>query len=222
MDKDRIGKTTARLNASDGMAQQIEPMATWERLAVSPVTLDGLRDICRQAKDGGTATDRQHTSGKGLVVLFSGPDGTGKAMAAEVIAHELQRDFYRIDLSSVVSRYIGETEKNLSQVFAMAEHRNAVLFFDEADALFGRRTEVRDAHDRYGNVDAAYLFERIEGFEGLVVVATNMKETIDPAFQRRLRAVVEFPLPDASSRETRWRDALPDDPPEGDPKKSGS
>src|SRR4029077_9138824 len=133
--------------------------------------------------------------GLGLSALFAGPSGTGKTMAAEVLAGELRLDLHRIDLSAVVSKYIGETEKNLRRVFDAAEHGGAVLLFDEADALFAKRSEVKDSHDRYANVEVGYLLQRIEAFRGLSILTTNMKSTIDQAFLRRIRFIVDFPFP---------------------------
>src|ERR1051325_10574431 len=131
-------------------------------------------------------------------------------MAAEVIAHELRLDLYRIDLASVVSKYIGETEKNLRRIFDAAEDGGAVLLFDEADALFGKRSEVRDSHDRYANIEVSYLLQRMEAYRGLAILTTNMKTALDPAFLRRLRFVVQFPFPDAAQRELIWRRIFPD------------
>src|SRR5262249_20522767 len=148
--------------------------------------------------------------GKGLNVLFAGPSGTGKTMAAEVLAREIALDLYQIDLSSVVSKYIGETEKHLSAIFDEAEASQALLFFDEADALFGKRTEVKDAHDRYANIEVNYLLQRIEQFEGVVVLATNLQRNLDDAFLRRMQEVVDFPFPDATLRERIWRGHFPD------------
>lgn len=139
--------------------------------------------------------------GKGLNVLFTGPSGTGKTMAAEVLAGELSLDLYQIDLSSVVSKYIGETEKNLSAIFREAEQTQTLLFFDEADALFGKRTEVKDAHDRYANIEVNYLLQRVEQYEGVVILATNLQQNLDDAFLRRMQEVLEFPFPDAGLRE---------------------
>ena len=147
----------------------------------------------------------------GLAVLFAGPPGTGKTMAAEVIAAELNLPLYRIDLSQVVNKYIGETEKNLRRLFDAADSADVVLFFDEADALFGKRTEVKDAHDRYANLEISYLLERMERFKGLAILATNRKKDLDEAFLRRLRFVVEFPMPGAPERLHIWRSVIPDD-----------
>ena len=147
--------------------------------------------------------------GLGISALFSGTTGTGKTMAAEVLANELQLDLYRIDLSQVVSKYIGETEKNLARVFDQAEAGGAILLFDEADALFGKRSEVKDSHDRYANIEISYLLQRMEAYRGLAILTTNMKEAIDNAFLRRIRFVVHFPFPDAAMRADIWRRIFP-------------
>jgi SpoVK/Ycf46/Vps4 family AAA+-type ATPase len=147
--------------------------------------------------------------GLGIAVLFAGASGTGKTMAAEVLAAELRLDLYRIDLSAVVSKYIGETEKNLRRVFDAAEEGGSILLFDEADALFGKRSEVKDSHDRYANVEVSYLLQRMEAYRGLAILTTNRKSALDPAFMRRLRFVVQFPFPDTAQREEIWRRAFP-------------
>ena len=151
----------------------------------------------------------QSNRGLGLSALFSGPSGTGKTLAAEILANELRLDLFRIDLSAVVSKYIGETEKNLRRVFDAAEEGGAVLLFDEADALFGKRSEVKDSHDRYANVEVSYLLQRMEAYRGLAILTTNMKEALDPAFLRRLRFVVQFPFPDQAHRAEIWRRIFP-------------
>ncbi len=145
----------------------------------------------------------------GLSVLFSGPPGTGKTMGAEILSKELDLPMYRIDLSQVVNKYIGETEKNLKRIFDAAELCDSILFFDEADALFGKRTEVKDAHDRFANIEISYLLERMERFKGLAILATNRRKDVDEAFMRRLRYVIEFPLPDVMERERIWRQSFP-------------
>ena len=137
-------------------------------------------------------------------------------MGAEVVAHELRLDLYKIDLSGVVSKYIGETEKNLAKVFQEAETSNAVLFFDEADALFGKRTEVSDAHDRYANIETSYLLQKMEEYEGVVILATNLRDNMDQAFTRRIRFIVEFPFPDEASRSRIWRTHFPQESPVSD------
>jgi SpoVK/Ycf46/Vps4 family AAA+-type ATPase len=143
--------------------------------------------------------------GKGLTALFSGLPGTGKTMAAEVIAAELQQDLYKIDLSQMVSKFIGETEKNLNRVFTAATHSNAILLFDEADALFGKRSQVQDAHDRYANIETSYLLQKMEEYEGVAILTTNLRSNLDEAFVRRLRFIVEFPLPTVAERQRIWQ-----------------
>jgi SpoVK/Ycf46/Vps4 family AAA+-type ATPase len=147
--------------------------------------------------------------GLGINALFAGDSGTGKSMAAEVIANALRLDLYRIDLSAVVSKYIGETEKNLRRLFDAAEDGGAILFFDEADALFGKRSEVKDSHDRYANIEINYLLQRMEAYRGLAILATNQKSALDTAFLRRLRFVVTFPFPEAAQRATIWEKVFP-------------
>jgi SpoVK/Ycf46/Vps4 family AAA+-type ATPase len=159
---------------------------------------------------------RGRRRGLGTTALFSGPSGTGKTLAAEVIANELGLDLYRIDLAAVVSKYIGETEKNLRQVFDEADRGGIVLLFDEADALFGKRTEVSDSHDRYANTEIAYLLQRMEEHRGLAILTTNLRDALDRAFLRRLRFVVEFPFPLADQRAAIWRQAFPVTTPTGD------
>ena len=152
---------------------------------------------------------RKGARGLGISALFSGPSGTGKTMAGEVLANELKLDLYRIDLSQVVSKYIGETEKNLRRVFDAAEEGGAILLFDEADALFGKRSEVKDSHDRYANIEVSYLLQRMEAYRGLAILTTNMKSALDTAFLRRMRFIVQFPFPDAAQREQIWRRVFP-------------
>jgi AAA+ superfamily predicted ATPase len=196
------------------LAVKIEPRYTWADIILPDEKLAHLREICSQVRQryrvfGEWGFDQKLSHGKGLSVLFSGPPGTGKTMAAEVIAHDLQLDLYKVDLSGVVSKYIGETEKNLSKIFHEAETSNAILFFDEADALFGKRTEVSDAHDRYANIETSYLLQKMEEYEGVVILATNLRENMDEAFTRRIRFIVEFPFPDAASRSEIWRTHFP-------------
>ncbi len=147
--------------------------------------------------------------GLGVSALFTGESGTGKTLAAEVLAHELALDLYRIDLSAVVSKYIGETEKNLKQVFDAAEEGGVLLLFDEADALFGKRGEIKDSRDRYANVEVGYLLQRMEAYQGLAILTTNLKSSMDRAFQRRLRVTISFPFPDLVQREAIWRQVFP-------------
>jgi ATP-dependent 26S proteasome regulatory subunit len=207
----------ARLQSTHGLrrfAQKVEHTATWDSLIVPPHIMRQLRDVCTAERHRHTVYakwgfDQRLSAGKGLSVLFSGSSGTGKTMAAGILASELGLDLYRIDLSIVVSKYIGETEKQLSLIFREARTSNAVLFFDEADALFGKRSEVKDAHDRYANVEIAYLLQKMEEYEGIVILATNLRRNIDDAFTRRLQHIIDFPFPDAEHRERIWRSILP-------------
>jgi SpoVK/Ycf46/Vps4 family AAA+-type ATPase len=166
-----------------------------------------VRQRTRVYEDWGFAA--RSARGLGISALFFGASGTGKTLAAEIMAAELRLDLYRIDLSQVVSKYIGETEKNLRRVFDAAEQAGAVLLFDEADALFGKRSEVKDSHDRYANIEVSYLLQRMEAYRGLAILTTNMKQALDPAFTRRIRFVVQFPFPDEHDRAEIWRRAFP-------------
>jgi hypothetical protein len=198
----------------DDLAQRIEPVADWDDLVLPAFQLQTLRDIPAQSRQRtrvyqswGFASKGER--GLGISALFAGVSGTGKTMAAEVLARELRLDLYRIDLSQVVSKYIGETEKNLRRVFDAAEAGGAVLLFDEADALFGKRSEVKDSHDRYANIEISYLLQRMETYRGLAILTTNMKSVLDVSFLRRLRFVVQFPFPDAELRAEIWRRVFP-------------
>ena len=200
------------------LAQKITPHYTWEDIVLPEDRLQMLREICDQVKYRGRVLDdwgfqAKLAMGKGTNALFAGPPGTGKTMAADIIAHDLGLDLYKIDLSTVVSKYIGETEKNLSKIFAEAETSNAILFFDEADALFGKRTEVRDSHDRYANLEISYLLQKMEEYEGVVILATNLHKNMDDAFRRRLHFIIEFPFPDAPDRQRIWENIWPADTP---------
>ena len=200
------------------LAIRIEPVFGWDDIVLSDPVRRQLEEICQRVvhrrtvmHDWGFA-DRM-SLGRGVSVLFSGQSGTGKTMAAEVIARETGLDLYKIDLSGIVSKYIGETEKNLDRIFASASAGNAILFFDEADALFGKRSEVRDSHDRYANVEISYLLQKMESFDGLAILATNLRQNMDTAFTRRLSFVVTLPLPDASQRRRIWEQVWPDGAP---------
>ncbi|NEQ22779.1 MAG: ATP-binding protein, partial [Microcoleus sp. SIO2G3] len=173
-----------------------------------------LREIVAQVRQRSIVYDTwgaaaRNSIGLGISALFAGASGTGKTLAAEVLAQTLQLDLYRIDLSQVVSKYIGETEKNLRRVFDAAEAGGAILLFDEADALFGKRSEVRDSHDRYANIEVSYLLQRMEAYRGLAILTTNLRSAIDPAFLRRIRFVVQFPFPDTPQRIEIWRRMFP-------------
>lgn len=200
------------------LAAKVEPRYSWEDLVLPADKVTHLKEICSQGTHGYRVLgewgfDKRLSHGKGLSMLFSGPPGTGKTMAAQVIAGTLQLDLYKIDLSGVVSKYIGETEKNLDRIFTTAEQANAILFFDEADALFGRRTEVSDARDRYANIETSYLLQRMDEYEGVVILATNLRKNMDDAFTRRLRFIVEFPFPDEASRRKIWQNHFPNEAP---------
>jgi winged helix domain-containing protein/ATPase family protein associated with various cellular activities (AAA) len=205
-------------HALGALAVKVDPHAGWDDLVLPDDRVDQLRDIAAQVRHhhrvfGAWGFGAKLGHGKGLSVLFGGPPGTGKTMAAEVLAADLDLDLYKVDLSGVVSKYVGETEKNLARVFAEGTSGNAILFFDEADALFGKRTEVSDAHDRYANIETSYLLQRLEDYDGLVVLATNLRQNLDEAFTRRIRFVVEFPFPEADSRTRIWRSLFPAEAP---------
>jgi hypothetical protein len=198
----------------DDLAQRIEPTAAWDDLVLPEPQRQTLRDLAMQVRQRTRIYEEwgfaaKSARGLGISALFAGPSGTGKTMAAEVLAGELRLDLYRIDLSSVVSKYIGETEKNLRRVFDAAEEGGAILLFDEADALFGKRSEVKDSHDRYANIEISYLLQRMEAYRGLAILTTNMKTALDTAFLRRIRFVVQFPFPDAAQRAEIWRRVFP-------------
>ena len=202
----------ARQQNSSGLrrlARRIEPAADWSDLILERDAMSSVREVTARVRHRSFVLDewdlrRGGGRGEGITALFAGPSGTGKTLAAEVIAHELGVDLHTVDLATVVDKYIGETEKNLDRIFNEAEQVNTVLFFDEADALFGKRSEVKDARDRYANVEVAYLLQRMERFNGLVVLATNLRLNIDDAFARRLDVTVDFPKPDIAERLRLW------------------
>jgi SpoVK/Ycf46/Vps4 family AAA+-type ATPase len=198
----------------DALAQRVKSPFTWEDIVLPEDSREQLMEVAthfryRQKVYGEWGFEAKMDRGKGICVLFSGPSGTGKTMAAEILANDLGLELYRIDLSAVVSKYIGETEKNLRKVFEEGEKSQTILFFDEADALFGKRSEVRDSHDRYANIEINYLLQRMESYAGASILATNMRAAIDPAFLRRLRTIIEFPMPDVAQREAIWRKSFP-------------
>lgn len=201
----------------DTLAQRLEVKAlTWDGLVLPEPEKKLLRQIMDQVGQRYLVYERwgfsRHMSrGLGISALFAGESGTGKTLAAEVIAHELKLNLYRIDLSQVVSKYIGETEKNLRKLFDAAEDGGTILFFDEADALFGKRSEVKDSHDRYANIEVNYLLQRMEAYRGLAILATNMKSALDTAFMRRLRFIVNFPFPGVPERKRIWERAFPEE-----------
>ncbi|THD35866.1 MAG: ATP-binding protein [Sphingomonas sp.] len=206
-------RSAARAPIGDTV-ERIEPRATWDQLVLPEHEMSTLRAIAAQARDRATVHGEwgmagASARGTGMVSLFAGPSGTGKTLAAEVIANDLSLDLYRIDLSAVVNKYIGETEKNLRRVFDSAEAGGAVLLFDEADALFGKRSEVKDSHDRHANIEVSYLLQRVEAYRGVAILTTNLREAIDQAFLRRLRFLVQFPFPDVAERAAIWRRIFP-------------
>ena len=195
------------------LTRRIEPVYRWDDLVLPGESVAQLREICRRTGLrervlGDWGFGSKLSRGRGTAVLFAGPPGTGKTMAAEVVAGDLGLDLFTIDLSAVVSKYIGETEKNLERIFSAAEDADAILFFDEADALFGKRSDVRDAHDRYANIEVAYLLQRMEQYEGIAILATNLRQHLDDAFTRRLAFVVDFPFPGDAERRQIWELAL--------------
>ncbi|MEV1067059.1 ATP-binding protein [Streptomyces sp. NPDC050263] len=197
----------------DLLARRIEPAVAWDDLVLPPDTLSQLRELTARARHrdrvlGEWGMRPGGARGRGVVALFAGDSGTGKTMSAEVIAADLGLDLYTVDLSTVIDKYVGETEKNLERIFSEAAGVNGVLLFDEADAIFGKRSEVKDAHDRYANVESAYLLQRMESFDGLAVLATNLRANLDDAFTRRLDLVVDFPIPDPAQRLALWQRCL--------------
>ena len=210
-------RTQARSRLDD-LAQRIEPFASWDDIVLPESQRRTLRDIAAHVRQRSKVYESwgfaaRGERGLGISAMFAGVSGTGKTMAAEVLANELQLDLYHIDLSQVVSKYIGETEKNLRRVFDAAEEGGAILLFDEADALFGKRTEVRDSHDRYANIEVSYLLQRMESYRGLAILTTNMKSVLDTAFLRRIRFIVHFPFPDMVHRAEIWRRIFPRETP---------
>lgn len=206
-------RRAARPRVENGV-HRIDSHARWDQLVLPPRQLDLLREIVAHVERraevyGQWGFGEAGERGLGITALFAGQSGTGKTLAAEVLAGELRLDLYRIDLSAIVNKYIGETEKNLRRVFDAAEAGGAILLFDEADALFGKRGEVKDSHDRYANIEVSYLLQRMEAYRGLAILTTNLKDNLDQAFLRRLRFVVQFPFPDAALRAELWRRAFP-------------
>lgn len=197
----------------DDLAQRIEPTATWDDLILPPRERDLLATIAAHIGQRTLVYEKWGMGGggwrgHGVSALFAGPSGTGKTLAAEVLAGALRLDLYRIDLAITVSKYIGETEKNLRRVFDAAEEGGAILLFDEADALFGKRSEVKDSHDRHANIEVSYLLQRMESYRGLAILTSNLKDSLDPAFLRRLRFMLQFPFPAADQRAGIWRRAF--------------
>ncbi|HWQ13305.1 MAG TPA: ATP-binding protein, partial [Roseiflexaceae bacterium] len=202
----------------DSLAHKIRATYTWEDIVLPPDQLAQLREICLQVRHRRTVLERwgfdHHLAmGKGVNVLFAGPSGTGKTMAAEIIAADLGLELYKVDLATMVSKYIGETEKNLDRIFTAAREANAILFFDEADAIFGKRSEVKDAHDRYANIEVGYLLQKMEEYDGVVILATNLRKNMDEAFVRRLHVAIDFPFPEEADRLRIWRKVFPRETP---------
>lgn len=198
--------------STDFPAEYIETSMDWDDLVLNPSTLNQIREIESWVKYNDTLLNEWGMYKRlkpGYRALFYGPPGTGKTLTATLLGKHTGKDVFRIDLSRVVSKYIGETEKNLSRLFAKAEHKNWILFFDEADALFSKRTDVRDAHDKYANQEVAYLLQRIESYNGLVILASNQRTNIDDAFVRRLQAIIPFPMPRPEERYEIWRKTFP-------------
>jgi SpoVK/Ycf46/Vps4 family AAA+-type ATPase len=194
--------------------ERLDPVATWDDLVLPPEEVILLRRVAARVAQRIRVDDhwgfRQRMNrGSGITALFAGESGTGKTMAAEVIANHLDLHLYRIDLSAVVSKYIGETEKNLRRVFDAAEDGGAILLFDEADALFGKRSDVRDSHDRYANIETNHLLQRMEAHRGLAILATNNRTALDDAFVRRLRFIITFPFPNREQRRSIWERSWP-------------
>ena len=216
-----VGRGVRRLAAGhlDHLALRVTPRRNWDDLALPTDQKDQLRELAARYRQRAVVHREwgfPALPSGGVVALFSGASGTGKTLAAEVIAGDLGLDLYKVDLAAVVSKYIGETEKNLSKIFDAAGAADLVLFFDEADALFGKRTEVSDSHDRYANIEVSYLLQRLERYDGLVIMATNLQRNIDQAFLRRISVAVDFPLPDERQRRKIWRRSFPDSAPQED------
>jgi SpoVK/Ycf46/Vps4 family AAA+-type ATPase len=217
----RAGARAQNAAGLERLARRVEPRVTWDDLVLPPETLRPLRGLAARARHRELVLDewglrgRSGGTGHGIAALFAGPSGTGKTLAAEVIADEVGLELYAIDLATVVDKYVGETEKNLDRIFTEANEVNALLFFDEADALFGRRSDVRDAHDRYANIEVAFLLQRMESFDGIAILATNLRSNVDDAFTRRLDAIVDFQPPDPERRKQLWELCLGRSAPRG-------
>jgi ATPase family associated with various cellular activities (AAA) len=220
LDEDTLKSGARAQNAAglERLARRVKPAVRLADLVLPPDTLSQLKELLTRARYREQVLDVWKMAGpsarrRGLTALFAGPSGTGKTMAAEVLAGELGLDLYTVDLATVVDKYVGETEKNLDRIFAEAERINGVILFDEADALFGKRSEVSDAHDRYANVEVAYLLQRMELFEGIAILATNLRANLDEAFTRRLDSLVDFPEPEEEYRRLLWERSLGRDMP---------
>lgn len=212
---DHVRRGARAQNAAglDRLARRIEPTVTWRDLVLPPDTHTQLRELTARARHrdrvlGEWGMRPGGGRGRGVSALFAGDSGTGKTMSAEVIASDLGLDLYTVDLATVIDKYVGETEKNLERIFTEAAGVNGVLLFDEADAIFGKRSDVKDAHDRYANVESAYLLQRMESFDGLAILSTNLRANLDDAFTRRLDLVIDFPIPDPTQRLLLWERCL--------------
>ena len=213
-----LGAREASSSRLGDLARRLQPDYAWEDLVIPGRQLDALHSISSYLRHRDLVLsrwgfERRVARTQGLKILFLGESGTGKTMAAQVLARDLGLEIFQVDLATIVSKYVGDTEKNLSRIFAAAEGSNAILFFDEADALFGKRSEVGDAHDRYANIEVAYLLQRMEAYAGAVILATNFRRNIDDAFMRRLDFVIDFPFPEAADRERLWRSLMPEEAP---------
>lgn len=203
------------------LARRIEPAVGWDDLVLPELTLSQLKELALRVKHRDRVLGQWRMRpgggrGRGVIALFAGESGTGKTMSAEVVAAELGMELYVVDLSTVVDKYVGETEKNLERIFTEASRVNGVLLFDEADAIFGKRSQVKDAHDRHANVESAYLLQRMESFDGIAVLTTNLRANLDEAFTRRLDVIAEFPVPDEDQRRALWERCLGPRIPRGD------
>lgn len=210
--------STTRLS---NLARKIKPLYRWEDIVLPADPAQMLKEIVQQVRNRSLVYEKwgfdgKLSYGKGLNIIFAGPSGTGKTMSAEIIAGELQMDLYKIDLSNMVSKYIGETEKNLERIFNEAGESNAILFFDEADSIFGKRSEVKDAHDRYANIETGYLLQKMEEYDGIVILATNLRKNLDDAFIRRMHFMIEYPFPEEEDRLQIWQRSFPRGVPMGD------
>ncbi|HET7523612.1 MAG TPA: ATP-binding protein, partial [Acidimicrobiales bacterium] len=203
------------------LARRIHPRVGWDDLALAPPTEEALRNLAARARRRNQVLDEWGMRpgggrGRGITVLFAGDSGTGKTMSAEVVAGDLGFDLYVVNLATVVDKYVGETEKNLERIFTEAAGVNAVLLFDEADAIFGKRSDVKDSNDRYANIEVAYLLQRMETFDGIAILATNLRANVDDAFTRRLDLIVDFPMPDVELRRALWDRCLTEGVPRAD------
>ena len=213
-----LKSNTAVRAGMEQLARRIDVKADWNQLVLPQEQNALLHQITDQVEQRNRVYEssglhEKTKEGVGISALFTGESGTGKTMAAEVIANALNIDLYSIDLSAVVSKYIGETEKNLHSIFDAADDSGAILLFDEADALFGKRSEVKDSHDRYANIETSYLLQRMESYRGLAILATNTKDSLDKSFMRRLRFIVDFPIPGGKQRKKIWQKVFPSSAP---------